>query len=243
MLKVVIRGALSRSARRDLFHEHRSRIAIPGTAFVVHLERSYVHPGSDVCAGGSMGPAVAARVRAHAHAMSPLRRCVCPRQAVSTKAEFTFVDSLAISRLCHSVGAWDKPTKGQLARMQAALVGGYRCAMSMPHRDPTRDRSATYVVLGCWRHACGKLGMVTRLSLARLRLLGPVVLHGPQAIHRLFDYFVARDCGWPGWIVGDFGLVHLHWGEGSLGAGVAALPAWVALVRGDPGLAPWIRPC
>ena len=36
-----------------------------------------------------MGPAVAARIRAHAQAMSPLRRCVCPRQAVSTKAKFT----------------------------------------------------------------------------------------------------------------------------------------------------------
>ena len=104
---VGIRGALSKSARRDLFPEHGSKIAIPGTACVVHLERSYVHFGSGVCAGGSMGPAVAARVRAHAQAMSPLRRCVCPRQAVSTKAKLTFVESLATSRLCHSVGAWD----------------------------------------------------------------------------------------------------------------------------------------
>ena len=39
--------------------------------------------------------------------------------------------------------------------------------------------------------------------------------------------------------MGDLDLVHLHWGEGSLGAGIAALPAWVALVRGDPGL--WLR--
>ena len=98
--------------------------------------------------------------------------------------KLTFVDSLATSRLCHSVCAWDKLTKGQLARMQAAFVGGYRCAMSMPHRYTTRDRSASAEVLA----ACGQLGMVTRLSLARLRLLGPVALHGPQAIHRLFDY-------------------------------------------------------
>ena len=119
--------------------------------------------------------------------------------------------------------------------MQAAFVGGCRCAMSMSHRDPTRDRSASDEVLA----ACGKLGMTTRLALARLRLLGPVVLHGPQAIHRLFGYLVARDCGWPSLIVGDLDLVHLHWGEGSLGAGVAALPAWVALARGDPGL--WLR--
>ena len=195
---VGIRGALSRSAKRELFLEHGSRIAMPGTACVVHLERSYVHLGSDVCAGGSMGLAVAARVRAHSQAMSPLRRCVCHRRAVSTKAKLTFVDLLATSRLCHSVGAWDKLSKGQLARMQAALVGGYRCAMSMPHRDPTRDRSASDEVLA----ACGKLGMATRLSLARLRLLGPVLLHGPQAIHRLFDCLVARNCWWPsliGW--------------------------------------------
>ena len=39
--------------------------------------------------------------------------------------------------------------------------------------------------------------------------------------------------------MGDFDLVHFHWGEGSLGAGVAALPAWVALARGDPCL--WLR--
>ena len=122
---VEIRGALSEPARRDLFLDHGSKIAIHGTACVVHLERSYVHLGSDVCTGGSMGPAVAARVRAHAQAIPPLRRCVCPRQAVSTKAKLTFVDSLATSRLCHSLGAWDRPAKGQLARTQAAqlLVG------------------------------------------------------------------------------------------------------------------------
>ena len=33
-------------------------------------------PAAPVCTGGSMGPAVAARVRAHAQAMAPLRRCV-----------------------------------------------------------------------------------------------------------------------------------------------------------------------
>ena len=160
---------------------------------------------------------------------------MCPRQAVSTKAKLTFVDSLATSRLCHSVGAWDKLAKGRLARMQAALVGGYRCAMSMPHRDPTRDRRARSEVLA----ACGKLGMVTRLALAHLRLLGPVAQRGPQALQRLFGYLVACGCGWPALIVGGLDLVHLHWGEGSLGAGVAALPAWVALACGDPGL--WLR--
>ena len=39
--------------------------------------------------------------------------------------------------------------------------------------------------------------------------------------------------------MGGLDLVHLHWGEGSLGAGVAALPAWVAPARGDPDL--WLR--
>ena len=135
--------------------------------------------------------------------------------------KLTFVDSLATSRLCHSVGSWDKLSKGQLARLQAALVGGYRCAMSMPHRDPTKDRSASDEVLA----ACGKLGMATRLALARLRLLGPVLLHGPQAIPVLFDYLLARNCGWPSLVVADPDLVHLHWGEGSLGTGAAALSA------------------
>ena len=32
---------------------------------------------------------------------------------------------------------------------------------------------------------------------------------------------------------------HLHWGEGSLGAGAAALPAWVDLFRGSPDV--WTR--
>ena len=102
----------------------------------------------------------------------------------------------------------------------------------MPHRDPTRDRCASAEVLA----ACGKLGMSTRLSLARLRLLGPVLLHGPRALLRLCDYLAARGRGWPSLTVGDLDLVHLHWGgaEGSLGAGVAALPSWVALVRGSP---------
>ena len=232
---VEIRGALSRSAKRELYLEHNSGIAMPGTDCMVHLERSYVHLGSDVCSGGSMGPAVAARVRAHTQAMSPLRRCVCPRRAVSSQAKLTFVDSLASSRLCHSVGSWDKASTGQLARLQAALVGGYRCAMSMPHRDPNKDRSASDGVLA----ACGKLGMATRLALASLRLLGPVLLHGPQAIHALFDYLLARTCGWPNLVVLGLDLVHLHWGEGSFGTGVAALSAWATFIRSDPDL--WLR--
>ena len=87
---VEVRGALSRAARRDLYLEHGSMIAIPGTESVVHLERSYVHLGADVRLGGSMGPAVSARVRAHAQAMLPLRRCVCPRRAVSPQAKLMF---------------------------------------------------------------------------------------------------------------------------------------------------------
>ena len=160
---------------------------------------------------------------------------MCPRRAVSAKAELTFVDSLATSRLCHSVGAWDKLSKGQLDRMQASLVRGYRCAMSMPHRDPTEDSCANAEVLS----ACGKLGMSTRLSLAGLRLLGPVPLHGPQALPRLCDYFAARDRGWPSLIVGDLDLVHLHWGEGSLGVGAAAMSAWADLARSSPDV--WER--
>ena len=72
-----IRSALSRSAKRELFLEHGTCVPLPSTASVVHLEQSYVHLGSDVCVGGSMGPAVAARVRTHAQAMTPLRRCAC----------------------------------------------------------------------------------------------------------------------------------------------------------------------
>ena len=63
----------------------------------------------------------------------------------------------------------------------------------------TRDRCASAEVLA----ACGKLGMSTRLSLARLKLLGPVLLHGPQALLKLRDYLAARDRGWPSLIVGD----------------------------------------
>ena len=210
-----VRGALSRSAKRELFLEHGTCVSLPGADSVVYLERSYVHLGSDVCVGGSMGPAVAARVRAHAQATTPLRRCVCPRR-VSTKAKLTFVDSVATSRLCHSAGAWDNLSKGQLDRMQASLVRGYRCAMSMPHRDPTRDRCANAEVVA----ACGKLGVSTRLSLARLRLLDPVLVHGPQALLRLCDYLAARGRGWPiAWL-----LVTLTW---SIYTGAKALLARV----------------
>ena len=87
--------------------------------------------------------------------------------------------------------------------------------------------------------ACGKLGMSTRLSLARLRLLGPVLLHGPQAPLRLCDYLAARGRGWPSLIVGDLDLVHLHWGEGSLGVGAAAISVWAELARGSPDV--WER--
>ena len=67
-----IRGAISRSAKRELFFGHGTCVTLPSTSSVVHPERSYVHLGSDVCVGGSMGPAVASRIRAHAQAMTPL---------------------------------------------------------------------------------------------------------------------------------------------------------------------------
>ena len=76
----------------------------------------------------------------------------------------------------------------------------------------TRDRCASAEVLA----ACGKLGMSTRLSPARLQLLGPVLLHGPQALLRLCDYLAARDRGWPCLIVGDPDLVHFHCMGGGL---------------------------
>ena len=85
----------------------------------------------------------------------------------------------------------------------------------------TRGRCANAEVLA----ACGELGMSTRLSLARLRLLGPVLVHGPEALLRLRDYLAARGRGWPSLIVSDLDLVRLHWGEGSLGAGGAAISA------------------
>ena len=80
-----------------------------------------------------MGLAVAARVRAHAQAMSPLRRCVCPRQAVSIKAKLTFVDSLATSRLCRSVGAWDRLAKGQRPACARAGCTGWWVQMRDVH--------------------------------------------------------------------------------------------------------------
>ena len=213
---VVLRGPLSKAGRRELPIDHDARVPIPGTDCVVHIVRSYVHLGSDVCGNGSMGPAVAARVRAHAQAMVPLRRCVCPRKAVSVKAKLIFVDALATSRLCHSVGAWDRLAHGQLAKMQASLVGGYRCALALPHRDPTRDRHVGAEVLA----AAGRFGVDLRLSVARLRLLVTVLLRGPHAVHLLFDYLAARGEGWPQLVKEDLDLVHRYWGEGPPGGGL-----------------------
>ena len=108
----------------------------------------------------------------------------------------------------------------------------------MPHKDPTKDRSASDEVFA----ACGKLGMTTRLALARLRLLGPVLLHGPKAVLVLFDYLLMRGRGWPSLVVPDLELVHQHWGEGSCGTGVSALSDWIALVRASPDVVAWSRP-
>ena len=92
------RGALSRAAKRDLFVTHGGRLALPGWDAFVHLERSYVHLGFEVTVGGAMGPAVSSRLRAHAQAMAPLRRTVCPRRALSDRAKLVFVESLEIGR-------------------------------------------------------------------------------------------------------------------------------------------------
>ena len=226
---VAIRGALSRSARRDLFVEHKGQLALPGSPCVVHLERTYVHLGTEVCAGGSMGPAVSARVRAHAQAMAPLRRCVCPRKAVSSAAKLTFVDSLATSRLCHSIGAWDALTPGQVSRLQAALVSGYRQAMSMPHKDPTRGRRTSSEVFAATR----RLGMGVRLSLARLRLLTSLLRSGPRSLLRLLDYLLERGSGWPSLLACDCALLDLHWGVPALPTPMP-LAGWVQLARSDP---------
>ena len=56
-----IRGA-RRASPSEFFVEHRGQLALPGSACVVHLERMYVHLGTEVCAGGSMGLAISATV-------------------------------------------------------------------------------------------------------------------------------------------------------------------------------------
>ena len=154
---IEIRGALSRTAKHDLYLEHGSDIVMPGIDCVVHLERSYVHLGSDVCSGGSMGPAVAARVRAHAQAMSPLRRCVCPRRAVSSQAKPTFVDSLATSRLCHSVGLGTNYLRASLRVCRPPLLEGtgVRCLCRIATRPKTAVpvmRCSLLVVSLAWPH-------------------------------------------------------------------------------------------
>ena len=102
-----IRGALSRSAKRELFLGHGTCVSLPGTPSVVHLERSYVHLGSDVCVGGSMGPAVAAWVHAHAQAMAPLRRCVLPASCSVCHGQAHvcgFVGNVQALSFCWSLG-------------------------------------------------------------------------------------------------------------------------------------------
>ena len=132
----------------------------------MYLDRTYKHLGTEVSAGGAMGPAVAARARAHAQAMAPLRRCVCRREAVSVCAKLTYVDALATSRLCYAMGVWDALTKGQEERLQAALVSGYRCAMSMPHKVPLGARfAAAEVLVAARRPAVPLRATVTRLRL------------------------------------------------------------------------------
>ena len=168
---VELRGAQSRAARRDLFLLHGGRLQPPGWDASVFLERSYVHLGTEVTVGGALGPAVSSRIRAHAQAMGPLRRTVCPRRALSYKAKLVFVESLASSRLCHSLGAWDNPTDRQVSKMQSALASGYRSALRLPHRDPTRDRHVNGEVMT----AADMPDMALRLSMSRLRLLPSVL--------------------------------------------------------------------
>ena len=72
----------------------------------------------------------------------------------------------------------------------------------MPRKDPTKDRSASDEVFA----VCGKLGVTACVALARLRLLGPVLLHGPRAILVLFDYLLMRGSGWPSLVVADLDL-------------------------------------
>ena len=72
-----------------------------------------------------------------------------PRRAASTKAKLTFVDSLATSKLCHSVGPWDR-TGSLRASLRARkprwfVVTDVRC----PCRTVILPGTAAQV-LKCW---------------------------------------------------------------------------------------------
>ena len=223
------RGRHARTAKRHLFCELQGRLSLPGGIGVVHLDRSYKHLGTEVTMGGAMGPAVASRIRAHAQGLAPLRRTVCPRRNVSDWAKLVFVDSLATSRLCHGIGAWDALSKAQAAKMQAALAAGYRHAMRLPHRNPVSERHPEAEVMA----AAGRLGFMERAMLRRLRLLPAILEHGPQSLLLLLDALLQAGTGWPALLRTDLKALHGHWGEGPPG-GADAVADWVLMARSDP---------
>ena len=91
--------------------------------------------------------------------------------------------------------------------------------MSMPHKEPTRDRRASAEVFASARRL--RLGMAVRLNLVRLRLLPSLLCHGPLSLLRLLGYFLERSSGWPSPLSGDCTFLNLHWGDASCRLGAA----------------------
>ena len=99
----------------------------------LHISDQYKHLGGIIHAGDTLGPELAARARAQAAALAPLRRAVFRQRAVEDRDAVTLCDSLTTSVLMFNAATWSELTLSQAKLLDHRRAEAYRQALRLPH--------------------------------------------------------------------------------------------------------------
>ena len=193
-------GPGSQSLNTQIHHVYQGTIPLPTIQDKIRVVGQYKHLGSIVTGTGNMGPELALRRANHKQALGALNKTILKQPAIETKDKTTFAEAIGNGALLYNLAVWDPLTTQQHDNMHNALANTYRKVHQLPHDNATKDRTSTNKVF----HTAQAHNFDNQATLARIRYLGRMIIHGPVLLfHLLNDLFELEAPGFTTSIVQD----------------------------------------
>ena len=136
---------------------------------------------------GSIGPEVAARIKAHAVGSGPLNKVVNKRIDTKVATKVTLADALATSALLYNAETLPQLNAGQLNRLNAAMIKGYRAATALTLKKcgtNFKQARGDEVLLSAVRPTCS-----SAITMSRLKALSRTLNNAPPALVNALDKY------------------------------------------------------